>query len=329
MMPKIPTQVFDYLVVPLEIDNSDTFTSNSRHYMYARPHDPKEFDPDSPRSLFVVNVPIDSTEVQFRSFFSSQGLGGARVERVTFGYSRPAKKSNNTTDTLASRNKKRKRQNLEDEEKAVEFLQTWDRPIHRSGSSAIIVFVDGPSKEIAWRGIRKSIKDSSALLWPSDMEKKIPLLGSKRTSHSVLLHNLHLYQISLPFSGYLAHHTMRYPSSDTLQSAVDDYMTQYAAMEAARSRALSRARAIPDADGFITVTRGGRVGPARLEEANEAMEKQKEKERASKEGMEAFYRFQVREKNKERAGELVKAFEQDRKRVEEMRKARRGTFKPM
>jgi len=100
-------------------------------------------------------------------------------------------------------------------------------------------------------------------------------------------------------------------------------------METARARALSGARALPDAEGFITVTRGGRAGPARLEDANEAMEKQKEKERARREGVEDFYRFQVREKNKKRAGELVRAFEEDRRRVEEMRKARRGTFKPM
>lgn len=130
-------------------------------------------------------------------------------------------------------------------------------------------------------------------------------------------------------SGYLAHHALRYPGSEVLQSAVDSYMTSFSAAEAARARALSRTRALPDADGFITVTRGGRAGPARLEEANEAMEKQKEKERTRKDGMEDFYRFQVREKNKERAGELVRAFEEDRRKVEEMRKARRGTFKPM
>lgn len=106
-------------------------------------------------------------------------------------------------------------------------------------------------------------------------------------------------------------------------------MTTFSALEVARARNLARARAIPDADGFITVTRGGRVGPARLDEANEAMEKQKVKEQARKQGMDDFYRFQVREKNKERAGELVRAFEEDRKKVEEMRKARRATFKPM
>lgn len=122
---------------------------------------------------------------------------------------------------------------------------------------------------------------------------------------------------------------MRYPDVEILQSTVDTYMAAFSASEAARARALTRARSAPDADGFITVTRGGRAGPARQEEADEAMEKQKEKERAKREGMEDFYRFQVREKNKERAGELVRAFEEDRKKVEEMRRVRSGNFKPM
>jgi len=106
-------------------------------------------------------------------------------------------------------------------------------------------------------------------------------------------------------------------------------MTSFSASEIERARTVARTRAVPDADGFITVTRGGRVGPARLDEANEALEKERKRTRMREEATESFYRFQLREKNKERAGELVRAFAEDRKRVEEMRKARRGTFRPM
>ena len=83
---------------------------------------------------------------------------------------------------------------------------------------------------------------------------------------------------------------------------------------------------MPDEDGFITVTRGGRTGPARLEQAEL---KQKElEERRQKNGAKAdFYRFQTREKRKEAEGELRRKFEADRKRVEEMR-ARKGKVRP-
>lgn len=99
-------------------------------------------------------------------------------------------------------------------------------------------------------------------------------------------------------------------------------MTAFAAEEASRARLLARQRQEPDEDGFITVTRGGRTGPARQEEAREKAEKQQEKQK----GLEDFYRFQTREKRKERAGQLIKKFEEDKEKVRKMRE-KRGRFK--
>ena len=99
-------------------------------------------------------------------------------------------------------------------------------------------------------------------------------------------------------------------------------MTAFAAEEAARSRRLARQRQEPDEDGFITVTRGGRTGPARQEQAQEAAAKQKAKQK----GLDDFYRFQTREKRKERAGELIKKFEEDKEKIRKMRE-KRGKFR--
>ena len=99
-------------------------------------------------------------------------------------------------------------------------------------------------------------------------------------------------------------------------------MTAYSANEAARSRALTRERQEPDADGFVTVTRGGRTNPARQDSALQHAEKLKEKQI----GLENFYRFQSREKRKEKAIELVKKFEEDKEKVRKMRE-KRGRFK--
>lgn len=86
-------------------------------------------------------------------------------------------------------------------------------------------------------------------------------------------------------------------------------------------------RSVPDEDGFITVTRGARSGPARLEDAEKH---QKElAERREKKGIkDDFYRFQSREKRKEKENELRRQFEEDRKRVAEMRE-RRGKVRVM
>lgn len=99
-------------------------------------------------------------------------------------------------------------------------------------------------------------------------------------------------------------------------------MTAYTAKEASQARLATKQRQEADADGFITVTRGGRINPARQEAAQEQADKLKEKQK----GSEDFYRFQSREKRKERAGELVRKFEEDKERVRKMRE-RRGRFR--
>ena len=70
------------------------------------------------------------------------------------------------------------------------------------------------------------------------------------------------------------------------------------------------------------MTKGGRTGAAKHDEAAEMLEKQKEKQK----GFGDFYRFQSREKRKERAADLKKKFEEDRERVRKM-KEKRGRFK--
>lgn len=118
------------------------------------------------------------------------------------------------------------------------------------------------------------------------------------------------------------HDHLTYPNKAHLLDAVNNHMTAFAANEASQARLLARQRQEADADGFITVTRGGRTNPARQEAAQTQAEKQKEKQK----GLEDFYRFQSREKRKERAGELIKKFEEDKERVRKMRE-KRGRFR--
>ena len=99
-------------------------------------------------------------------------------------------------------------------------------------------------------------------------------------------------------------------------------MTAFADKEASKARLLVRQRQVADADGFITVTRGGRTNPARQEVAQEQAEKQKEKQK----GLDDFYRFQSREKRKQKAGELLRKFEEDKEKIRKMRD-RRGQFR--
>ena len=126
--------------------------------------------------------------------------------------------------------------------------------------------------------------------------------------------------------GYKTHHALKYPPKEVLQASINAYLTQFNKAELARNRIRAKQRSVPDEDGFISVVRGGRTGPARLEEAEK--KKAELEERRKKNGVkDDFYRFQTRERRKEAEGELRRKFDLDRKRVDEMRK-RRGKIRP-
>jgi ribosomal RNA-processing protein 7 len=97
-------------------------------------------------------------------------------------------------------------------------------------------------------------------------------------------------------------------------------------MEEARSDRLKNLRSEPDEDGFVTVTRGGRNQPVKLEAAQAIAVRAKERQEKKKVGT-GFYRFEAREEAKRKERELKEKFEQDAWRVSEMRK-RRGRIMP-
>jgi len=71
----------------------------------------------------------------------------------------------------------------------------------------------------------------------------------------------------------------------------------------------------------VTVTKGGRTGPARQEEAESAREREKEKDTKRIGG--DFYRFQTREVRKAKEGELKRKFAEDQERVKKMREGKK------
>ncbi|KAL1640892.1 hypothetical protein SLS58_006508 [Diplodia intermedia] len=291
---RAPVKAGDYTVLPLTVPGIPSFPQQTTHYLYIRPHAPRVPDENTSRSLYANNLPIDANESSLRTLFAKQ-LGGARIERVEIDGARP-KKSTRGTAISAKAGKKRKR-GAESGFGDIGLPDTWDAEVLSSGSGAVLVFVDKASAELAMKEITRVAKKKVEIVWTSDMP-----LGMQR---------------------YRTHHELTFPASDVLQATVNGYLTQWANMEGARARALKQARNVPDDDGFITVTKGGRAGPAKLEEAQAVAEKLKERQKPPAD----FYRFQTREKKKENAERLKREFQEDRKRVERMR-ARRGKVRP-
>lgn len=298
-MATIARQVSGFTALPIQFKSSPSFIVPVSHYIYLRPDEAKLPTAETPRSLFLVNIPITSTAEHFKHLFASQ-LASGRVERVDFPDPTSPSRSLNKHVPPAKPSKKRKRTTAAElalELENASLPQTWDRAIQPSGSHAVVVFVDKPSMEASLKAARKAAKLGTAITWGEGIEHRIPPLGRRR---------------------YEAHHALRYPARTELLSSVDEYMTLFGRMEEARSRDEGRKRQQPDEDGFVTVTKGARGGVVRTEEARELGEKEKAK--AKQGGIENFYRFQMRERRKEEQGRLMREFEKDKRKVEETRR---------
>lgn len=311
-MKKESPEIAGYAVLPLQLPPTPAFPKPATHYLYLRPHEPRIPDADSPRSLFVVNVPIDSTETHLRHLFGKQ-LAAGRVETVHFEDVPTKKKHGHASSTQGSnisQSRKRKRltaDDLQNQLDEIELPSTWDRQLQKSGSHAIVVFVDKPSMEASLKAAAKVAKkgnSSSAqtIVWGQGVEHRVPELGLSR---------------------YQTHESKQYPDRAALLRTVNDYMVVFMQVAEARKREESRKAQEPDEDGFVTVTSGPKLNSvAQEDETRELVERQKKKA----EGLEDFYRFQSREKRKERQNELLKQFGEDRKKLDEVKK-RKGKFR--
>ncbi|PYH42199.1 putative ribosomal small subunit assembly protein [Aspergillus saccharolyticus JOP 1030-1] len=306
-------EIAGYAVLPLQLPKTSSVKA-ATHYMYLRAHEPRNPDKDTPRSMFIANVPVDTTEAHLRHLFGPQ-LSAGRVERVHFESVSTKKNQAAIPQALlgggVSKNKKRKRVTTDELESQLEDITlpaVWDRPLQKSGAHAVVVFVDQPSMEASLKAARKAARKVLAgsgakkIVWGEGLdEDRVPALGLER---------------------YLNHSQAQYPSRGELLRTVNDFMTVFEQVAEARKREAARKAQEPDEDGFVTVTSGPKLADvAHEDEARELIEKQKKKQ----EGLEDFYRFQSREKRKERQNELLRKFDEDKRKLADLKK-RKGSF---
>lgn len=298
-MVKTPREVGGCIALPLKLSKTDAFPTGATHYLYLRPHDPQVPDEETPRSLFLVNIPTSATAQSLKYLISTQ-LEGGRVEKIHFA---PDDASGKAVPVASKSSRKRKRMSAEEIEAGLDSYtlpKVFDSQINSSGSTAVVVFVDKPSLDLTLKAARRVAKTAQPITWDETAGSGITPLGLRRYEH---------------------HKHLQFPSRKELLRSVNNFMTAYAQLEDSRSRENARKRQMPDEDGFVTVTRGSR-GSTRMDEAKELAERQQKKGK----GLEDFYRFQMREKRKEQQTELLKKFEEDKRKVEEMRQ-RRGKAK--
>ncbi|KAJ4306100.1 hypothetical protein N0V88_000896 [Collariella sp. IMI 366227] len=321
-MPSNPSTIGDFSVLPVSIPPLPSFPKTVIHYLYVRRNTPKLPTPADARSLFLTNIPVDSTEAHLRALFASL-VGAGRFESATFEDERKdahsqtqspidAAQPAHAARLLQAHGKKRKREDEEAErareEAAARLPSTWTRPLRKSGSTAVVLLADEKSVEQVLKAISKANKTKKYPTWGGGNlpEGKVPPLGSVWLK---------------------AHNRLSYPDKDALQYSIDSFSALFARREQEAAEIAKRLRNEPDEDGFVTVTRGGRAAPASRNEAEEAKRRMLEKQAKKKEEFTNFYRFQLRERKKEEQAELLKRFDDDRRKLESMRE-KRGRFIP-
>lgn len=332
----------EYTTLPVSLPPQPSLKkSSATHYLYLRPHEPKIPTPESARSLFLVNIPIATTESHLRFLFGTT-LAAGRVEAVEFqdwASGSTGKKGH----VVTAGGKKRKRETIEDYEAVLvetALPSTWGVSgeeqdagseagrLHASGSHAIVTFVDRPSMESSLKAAKKAAKKAL-----KNKEDAIPWVLPSRSSAAVssddeddITPTTTTGTIPLGLSRYKQHHTLTFPPRRDLLRSVNNYIIAYTQLEEAKARASALKASEPDEDGFVTVVKGPKAVKAsdasNPNRNNGTRAEDGEEKKKKKDGLEDFYRFQTREKRKERQGELVKRFEEDRRRVEDMRRKR-------
>jgi len=310
-MAALPVSVSGFTVIPI------TYSSTSTHIIYACPHSgskklQKQAFP-SGRTLFLVNVPPDSTERELILLFKYAGT----VEKVVFDddamewHEVEESESEGEEDVVMNdglqeqpRKKRKKAKDNAGPPKVTPLPQIPLRTLRRTGGCAHVIFLDSSSLDRALAIPQKPRP------WPRSSEP------------SGLAHYIALYD------------SLR-PPLDVVREHADTSMELYE-YEQARNKQKSshhKGEAIVDEDGFTLVTRGGAygktlgggVGVASKKFNGSVRSNRGRKKREGKE-KEAFYAFQKAEKQRKMIMDLKRNWEADKAMVEKLKESRR--FKP-
>lgn len=159
----LPESIHAFTLLPITLPSPLPSLPSAVHVLYIRRHEeppePPAITPiESPRTMFVVNVPIDSTKELLRGLFAS--LGG-RLEDVRFYGQEGTENPEN-----------------------LSLPDTWDRRLHASGATAHITFPTSEELDKIFKTISKERRKQSGGIreWGIGVENPTSSLGLQRTS---------------------------------------------------------------------------------------------------------------------------------------------------
>lgn len=301
-----------FAILPIRMPPVSSYPHSAVHEVRIRKNAPRVPTANDSRSLFLKNIPSDSTEAHFRAVFSDL-VGAGRFETILFddapASSLPVDPAQATKLEAFARKRKRADIDAEEnqrEEQASQLPQIWTRKLHQSSGTAVVLLADEKSVLLVLKAISKLQKSKKYPVWGDNISGDVPLLGSTWVSTHLQLSRV---------------------DKAATQKSVHAFFNAFNRREKEAIELAKRLRNEPDEDGFVTVTRGGRAAPASRNEAEEAKQRMVDRQTKKKQETQNFYRFQLREQRKREQAALLRRFESDRRKVNAMRE-KRGKFKP-
>jgi ribosomal RNA-processing protein 7 len=161
--PSLPSSVSGFTVLPIRLPSPLPSVPSSVHILYLRRHEEPPQPPaiapiGSPRTIFVVNVPVDSTKELLRGLFAS--LGG-RLEDVRIH-------SANNSENAGGEN--------------LSLPDTWDKRLCRSGTTAHITFPSSSDVDKILKSIAKERRNQAGAIreWGVGIDNPTSSLGLQR-----------------------------------------------------------------------------------------------------------------------------------------------------
>jgi len=293
----MPKKFGDFLILTV------SYSPQATHHLYIRAHTSRTASDDLPtdRTLFLVNVPPDSTERELITLFSTCGA----IDKVKFGgqealpeldddFTSRDEEDEPTIEenilmqedegaTKVSRNIKREKK--QPPPKVAPLPTVVLRHMRRTGSTAHIVFMSTQGLSAALSLPSTSTSDEARLVWPK-------FKATSSAEPSGLTHYKAKYRALRPPLVAVREHA---------NSSMEVFEYRQA-LESKRNSKYKKGEAIIDEDGFTLVTRGGAYGQTLGGGVGVASKRfmreikgggPKRKKTVSKEG---FYAFQTREK---------------------------------
>lgn len=182
-----PSKIAGFQVLSISLPLQHSFRVDATHYLYVSPHQPRVPSATASRSLFLANVPFDSTQFHIKQLLSHQiGLPAGRIEAVHL-IGRKDENDENFDEARAKqvqsllRKRKRSSQGSSGTDfSGTELPSTWDRGLRLEGLTAVVLLVDRASRDSIIKAITAVQRSGKQPVWGDGVQDRMPALGYAR-----------------------------------------------------------------------------------------------------------------------------------------------------